>query len=83
MADSPGVCWIDPDNKHVWWRHICIDGQHTDKLPWPGWKAGNGSVTPSIICMREGCGFHQSPVLSIPPDDWKSFKFGLEDLTDG
>ena len=75
MADLPGIAWLDADGRHIWWRHLCVDGEHTDMLPWPHWKLGSdGAVTPSIVCTRPNCGYHSIPLVGNPPDDWEPRK---------
>lgn len=71
MSTLPSIAWLDPDGRHIWWRHQCVDGEHTDMLPWAAWQSINGVVTPSIVCERKGCGSHTSPLVGEPPSDWK------------
>lgn len=83
MSGLPVDAWLDADGRHVWWRHACVDGEHTYMLPWPAWKKGDsGTTIPSIVCMRPGCSYHASPLVGQPPDDWKPRKT-IEELMSG
>ena len=65
-----GKAWMDPDERHVWFEHKCVDGVKRSVLPWRHWQNINGKVSPSIVCMVRGCDFHDSPLISEPPSDW-------------
>lgn len=70
-GEDVSIAWLDADGRHIWWRHQCVDGEHTDMLPWPNWQNKNGTVTPSIVCGRPGCSSHTSPIVRDHPVDWQ------------
>ena len=70
MSTLPATAWLDADGRHIWWRHKCVDGEHTDMLPWPHWRSESGSVTPSIVCTVKDCGSHTIPLVRQAPTDW-------------
>ncbi len=69
-ADVSLRCWLDPDGKHVWQAHDCVDHKTSvSKLPWPVWRAlPDGKVTPSIICDA-GCRLHAFGQIGPKPED--------------
>lgn len=72
MNELSVEAWLDVDGRHIWWRHKCVDGEHTDMLPWPHWSLNEaeGVVKPSIVCTRNGCNYHSIPLVRNPPDGW-------------
>jgi len=66
----PSTAWLDTDGRHIWWRHKCIDGEHTNMLPYPRWRNVEGKVSPSIVCAVPGCNSHTIPFIGEPPHDW-------------
>lgn len=65
-------CWLDEDGRHIWFAHVCADGEWTETTlvyGRPTGLKGNGhgwcsttepdqplTVAPSVSC--DGCGFH-------------------------
>ena len=55
------------------WKRITLDGQETARVTCPECKheaildheiAADGTVTPSLDCPTDGCGFHEHVVLA-------------------
>lgn len=67
-ADYGGV-WLDPDGKHLWFRHHCGGVMRDTMLP-TTWRVAPGTsrVEPSLRCTA--CGFHEFAALILPPIDW-------------
>ena len=67
MTRKFGLAWMDEDGKHIWWAHICADGQeHREMLP-STWKNVEGKVAPSIVCTVSGCNYHAFPLIETEP----------------